>query len=237
MEKNQKDSRKRIDKLIESAERSGLSASLLNLDNGNSLYGDTELLASVVGAVSAGDIQLFDERDQEFLDTLDIHAFFDLQNFLCKLIPQLEVPHSELMRLVHALVVKAGNDLLRNQPYVALREWFAKDSVRSSTVVADVRRGEEMAKSHLCFALEAAGDAETAIAFLSEEHDAEILIGAITALGRIELTGEVVRDAAEVLSRVATDITRKWFESMLSFRFFRYSQGTLIWIGTMDKER
>ena len=205
MEKNQKNSSKRIAKLIESVERSGLFASLLDLEKDDLFRLDEKIVKSVAGAANAGDVQLFDERDEAFLDTLDSSTFFDLQDFFCNLIPQLQVSHSDLMRLVHALVVKGKGDGAGDQPNAAFRDWCAKNPERSAAVIADARKGDDMAKSHLCFALEAAGDAETAIAFLSEKHDAEILIGAIIALGRIKVTGEVARDAAEVLSRVATD--------------------------------
>ena len=196
-------SSKRIAKLIESVERSGLFASLLDLEKDDLFRLDEKIVKSVAGAANAGDVQLFDERDEAFLDTLDSSTFFYLQDFFWNLIPQLQVSHSDLMRLVHALVVKGKGDGAGNQPNVAFRDWCAKDPERSAAVIADARKGDDMAKTHLCFALEAAGDAETAIAFLSEGHDAEILIGAITALGLIGMTDNTAFDAAEVLSCIA----------------------------------
>lgn len=195
----------RISELIEKAAQSGLLPALFDREGQNLLGRDPDLIALVADAIKKKEIRLFDERDEAFLKTLNVLTFFDLQVFLCALIPQLEVSHLELMPLVTSLVVQGGNDGMANQPNAAFRDWCSKDPKRSDAVVADAKLGNENAEALICFALEAASDAKSSIAILSEKYNAKILVGATTAVGRIKMTNKSAQEAATTLSCLACE--------------------------------
>ena len=191
--------------LIEISVQSGLLQSLYYQEGWNLRDTDTDLIAIVADAVKTKKVQLFGERDEKFLKTLNGRAFFDLQIFLCDLIPHLEVSHLELMRLVTALVAQGGDDGMANQPNQAFRDWCSQDPRRSETVIEDAKRGNENAQNLICFALEAGSDAQTSIAMLSENYNAKILIGASTALSRMKMAKETAHDAVTKLLILACE--------------------------------
>lgn len=147
----------------------------------------------------------YDQRDAVTLNELNGRAFWELQIFLCDLIPQIDVPCAVLMSFTEALVEKGGDDGMANQPNAAFRKWCAADLRRSEEVLAAARNGERLAARHLGLALEASGDASNALRLLSEEHGAEVHLGAITALCRIDLQEELAATAANEVAQHTTD--------------------------------
>lgn len=193
-----------LKKLTERAEEVGLLTSLSELETPTLNLND-KLVNIVRDVVRKTNITLFGEKDIEFLHNLNGGEFFDLQIFLCNLIPHLDISHTELMPLIVALVKQGGEDLAANQPYIAFKEWCSSDRNRSKAVVADAKKGNEHAEELICFALEASKDVKAAITILSESENTKLLIGSATAIGRIKMPNKLAQAAASELTRLACE--------------------------------
>ena len=187
------------------ADKIGLFAVLRDMASSGSLERGPEFVSTVANLINQGEVVFYDHPDATTLNELDGRAFWDLQIFLCELIPQINVPCAALMWLIETLVEKGGDDGMANQPNTAFRKWCAADLQRSEEVLAAARKGKRLAARHLGLALEASGDAENALRLLSEEHGSEVHLGAITALGRIDLKEELAATAANEVAQYAAD--------------------------------
>lgn len=187
------------------ADKIGLFAVLRDMALSGSLERGPKFVSTVAKLIDQGQVVFYGQQDAITLNELNGRAFWDLQIFLCGLIPQIDVPCTALTSLTEALVEKGGDDGMANQPNAAFRKWCAANLQRSEEVLAAARKGERWATRHLGLALEASGDAENALRLLSEEHGSEVHLGAITALGRIDLQEELAATAANKLAQYAAD--------------------------------
>ena len=122
------------------ADEIGLFAHLRDIGSSGSLERGPDFVSTVANMINQGQVVFYDERDAITLDELEGRVFWDLQIFLCNLIPQIDVPSAILMPLTEALVKKGGDDWMANQPNAAFRKWCAADLQRSAEVLAAARR-------------------------------------------------------------------------------------------------
>lgn len=191
--------------IANAASEIGLFAVLRDMASSGSLERGPDFVSTIASMINQRQVAFHNERDAITVKELKGRVFWDLQIFLCDLIPQIDVPSATLMPLTEALVEKGGDDGMSNQPNAAFRKWCAADLQRSAEVLAAARRGESLAARHLGLALEASGDVLGALKVLAEEHGFEVHLGAITALGRIELHEELAETAASEVAQYAAD--------------------------------
>lgn len=131
----------------------------------------------------------------ESFDKLAGHEFFVVQSIFNRSIPKLEnISVRAMMELVAALVGKGGTDLAANQPNRAFLEWCSIDLARADFVISAARDGDELAQSHLTFALQAKKDIASARKMASEAVG-NVRLSALTALSRIPHITEEERSA------------------------------------------
>ena len=148
-----------------------------------------------IAAVASKRNRLFIEEDRAVLSALDKSKFFNVQTILCEVIPLLQTAPSELIELVQLLVEAGGADLAANQPNAAFRKWCEVDPRRSDEVIQLAKDGNEPARLHLVFALQAKADFGEVTACL-DRSDEEQTAG-VLALSRMQLNSEQVRAALE----------------------------------------
>lgn len=146
---------------------------------------------------NAGDIDLLALADDEVLAGEDTHRFFTLQHFYLDVIPGLQVSLVDMLKLVDALVRRAGEDLAANQPNSALLVWLQRDLNRAERLLELAAEGNELAIKHMTFALQALRDVERAQALVRNETGAARLSG-LTALARLDHTAAQA-DATRVI--------------------------------------
>jgi len=159
-----------------------------------SAYQDKRLV-SEIAAVASKRNRLFTEEDRTVLSALGRSKFFEVQTILCEVIPFLQTAPSELIELVQFLVETGGADLAANQPNAAFRKWCEVDPRRSDDVIQLAKDGDELARLHLVFALQAKADFDEAIACL-DRSDEEQTAG-VLALSRMQLNKDQVLAALE----------------------------------------
>lgn len=140
---------------------------------------------AAIAANASERTQLFTDEDREVLSTSNGSRFFEVQTILCEVIPLLQTEPSELIELVQFLVEKGGTDLASNQPNAAFRKWCEADLRRSGEVIQLAKDGNEQARLHLVFALQAKADFGEAIACL--ERSEEEQTAGVLALSRMQL--------------------------------------------------
>lgn len=170
-----------------------------------SAYKDKKLIAKIAAAASKRN-RFFTEEDRAVLSALGRSKFFNVQTILCEVIPLLQTAPSELIELVQFLVETGGADLAANQPNVAFRKWCEVDPRRSDEVIQLAKDGDELARLHLVFALQAKADFDEAIACL-DRSDEEQTAG-VLALSRMQLNSDQVLAALEptIALALAADI-------------------------------
>ena len=191
--------------LIASSEN-GLMAYLFGIATTHPiLYREKEFLETVSELVNSGNSTLFSEKDWAFLDGVEIGSpkFFSCMNLLCELIPSLDVGHRDMMQLIVTLVRLGGKDLAAYRPNDAFRNWCDAGPTRVKAVIEEAKTGDDLAMTHLVFALEAGGDSSTALMFLNQTSKPDAQIGAIVALGRMALDGETASTAIRTLSNIS----------------------------------
>ena len=170
-----------------------------------SAYKDEELVAAIAANASKRN-QLITDEDREVLSTLDGSRFFEVQTILCEVIPLLQTAPTELIELVQFLVETGGADLAANQPNAAFRKWCEVDPRRSDEVIQLAKDGDELARLHLVFALQAKADFDEAIACL--DRSGEEQTAGVLALSRMQLNSDQVLAALEqtIALALAADI-------------------------------
>ncbi|MBO9443879.1 hypothetical protein J7363_17440 [Phaeobacter italicus] len=168
-------------------------------------YQDEQLIHAIAVAASKRN-RLFTQEDRELLAGLKGPRFFEVQTILCEVIPLLQTAPSELTELVQFLVETGGADLAANQPNAAFRKWCEVDPSRSDEVIQLAKDGNELARLHLVFALQAKADFGEAIACL-DRSDEEQTAG-VLALSRMQLNSDQVLAALEqtIALALAADI-------------------------------
>jgi hypothetical protein len=164
-----------------------------------------QIQALCVELHNEGAIDLLGMIGPDKLQDLEGHNFFLGQNFFNDVIPHLDAPVEEMMRVVGLLVEKGGADLLANEPNGAFKRWCAADLTRAQSVIEVAKRGDELAKKFLTFALSANEDVSEAIGFVEGYSDSRRLSG-VVALGR--MTWEERARASEALSAFARALQR-----------------------------
>lgn len=118
--------------------------------------------------------------------SLTKHAFFTAQHFYCEAIPKLDVDVTTLMECCRTLVEQAGTDGAAGQPNDAFRLWCQNHPTECASIISKAQSGDDLAKRFATFALQAAGNVETAINFVESYEDERRLFG-MAALGRMAI--------------------------------------------------
>jgi hypothetical protein len=134
---------------------------------------------------NSGRLDLFHLIESNVLLELEGTNFFTAMHFFCQILPDLDEKPLRTMACVEALVNRGGEDMAANQPNVAFREWCKKVPQRARKVIKAACEGDELAKRHLTFALEAINAIAEARQIALAYDDVRRLC-AITALGRME---------------------------------------------------
>lgn len=155
------------------------------LSEGRWVTEDAASIDQFVGLHNAGTIDLATAVKSDAFERLGGHSFFVVQHFFNKAIPRIEtISVEQMMELVATLVQKGGTDLAANEPNRAFLEWCERDLDRADAVIEAACKGNELAQSHLTFALQAKMDlARTQI--LTGDPVARIRLSALTALSRM----------------------------------------------------
>lgn len=165
-----------------------------------SAYNDKELVTAIAAAASKLN-RLVSDEDRAIVSAMEGSRFFEIQTILCEVIPHLDTNPLELIELVQLLVEQGGTDLAANQPNAAFREWCEADPSRSAEVVELAKGGNEPARSHLVFALQALSDVDQAMACL--ERSGEEQTAGVLALSRMPLDEAQTRAAIEQTTALA----------------------------------
>lgn len=96
---------------------------------------------------------------------LESHDFFEGHVRFSQMIPRLNGDPAPMMRLVNALVTRAGEDLASNMPNAAFGEWVKADPARAETGLALEAAGDPDAAKLLRFNLEAGGYVDLALEY------------------------------------------------------------------------
>lgn len=191
------------DEIIHGAAAAGLVPYLLGLRNGYSPGNNKGFAQTVAGLVASGRVQLRAEGDSDRIAAMEDWAFFAGQHVLCRLIPELDVDHRQMMDLVATLVRRGGDDGAATLPNKAFLQWCAQDGKRVDMVVEDARNGLPLSVDHLCFALEAGGRVDQAIAFLGS-NCSQSAASAAGALGRMDVDAPSGARSLAALSKVSS---------------------------------
>lgn len=154
-----------------------------------------------IAATASKRNRLFTEEDRAVLSALGRSKFFNVQTILCEVIPHLQTAPSELIELVQSLVETGGADLAANQPNAAFRKWCEVDPRRSDEIIQLAKDGNELARLHLVFALQAKADFGEAIVCLDRSEEEQT--AGVLALSRMQLNSEQVRAALEQIIALA----------------------------------
>jgi hypothetical protein len=158
---------------------------IATLSDGRWMTDDAGVVDEFVAMHNAGTIDLAAVVKHGAFDKLGGHNFFVVQHFFNRAIPKLEnILTSGMMELVVTLVRKGGTDLAANEPNRAFLEWCSTDPTRADFVMHAARSGDELAQSHLTFALQARKDIASA-QMMARDSAANVRLSALTALSRI----------------------------------------------------
>lgn len=158
-----------------------------------------QISAACADIHNSGEIDLISLVTDEILANIDTHQFFNLQHFYLEAIPRLQIPLTEMLALVDALVRRAGEDLTANRPNSALLTWLQLDQNRAKRLLQLAADGDEIAIKHITFALQALRDVERAQALVQRETGAPRLSG-LTALARLEHSATQAETTRDIVS-------------------------------------
>lgn len=148
---------------------------------------------------NAKEINLLSLTEGSEFEAISPQRFFAGQHFYCDVIPSLDASITEMMRCVHALVKKGGEDLAANQPNAAFKTWCERDLSRAREVIDAAQGEDQLASEHLTFALIAGNFVEEAKHFVEGYSDRRRLSG-IAGLGRMTFPDtQSARDALATL--------------------------------------
>jgi hypothetical protein len=157
----------------------------------------------------AGRLDLLQLVESGAVAALPTHDFFSAMHFFVGAIPELEVPLDRILAAVDALVARAGNDGMANQPFTALLTWCQRDLRRAHALLAAAKAGDPAAVPNLTFALQALDDPALARRFLGDLDDRR-QASALTALSRLKdpdavSRAETVRQVGDALEGAPSD--------------------------------
>ena len=125
--------------------------------------------------------------------------FFVAQHLYCEAIPKLDIDVAALMQCCSALIAQAGQDGAAGQPNAAFQLWCVAHADQAQSVVEQAKDGEPLAVQFVSFALRAANDIGTAIAFVQSYTDTRRIAG-VHALGHMRYAdAPAANDAIRVL--------------------------------------
>jgi hypothetical protein len=170
--------------IIAAAESGKLLATIFD---GRWLYGDQRnvLAQQLVALHNADQIDLL-ALPLDQLAGLDTQLYFAGHSLFYEMIPQLVGEVGPMMRLVNALVARAGNDMASNLPNAAYQAWAQAEPFRALAGLELEATGDPAAAKLLRCNLVAGGFVDRAIALIAQE-DQERRLPAIFALGQMPL--------------------------------------------------
>lgn len=175
------------------------------LSEGRWVTDDAAVVDEFVDMHNAGRIDLAMVVKHDAFEQLVGHKFFVVQHFFDRAIPKLEnISAERMMELVAALVRKGGTDLAANEPNRAFLEWCTNEPTRADFVIEAARNGNELAQSHLTFALQARKDIGEAQKMTNDPR-ANVRLSALTALSRIAHSTDDERAATIAALRLLLD--------------------------------
>ena len=151
---------------------------------------------------NSGKIDLIEIYRAEEISLLDQSSFFTTQIAYCGFLPLIQGDTSLIMETTRNLVVKGGNDLASNSPNTAFRDWCTRLKDRPKIVIRVILQNPMTDYGLLRFALEAGVDFDANYYLnqalnLSTRQESHILLGALSALGSMNLS-ETTQQAAAV---------------------------------------
>jgi hypothetical protein len=148
---------------------------------------------------NSGDIDLVSVPSQPAFAAITGHSFFVAQHFYCEAIPKLNTKVSALMECCRILIEQAGTDLAAGLPNRAFRIWCENNPSEGAAAIRDARAGDRLAKRFVTFALQAAGDAESACDFVQSYADERRISGMTALAGMTFVDATAARKASAVL--------------------------------------
>jgi hypothetical protein len=133
------------------------------------------------------------------------HTFFTAQHLYCEAIPKLNTTVLALMECCRILIKQAGTDLAATRPNGAFRVWCQNNPDEGATVIREARADDKLAKQFVTFALQAAGDVDSAIDFVQSYADDRRISGMAALAGMAFADTAAVRTASTVLEPFVGD--------------------------------
>lgn len=167
--------------------------------------GDDPFFQQCVALHNSGSIDLVILPSQPAFAGISGHAFFAAQHLYCEAIPKLDTSAAALMECCRVLIEQAGSDVAAMQPNDAFRLWCQNNPDGGALVIREARAGDELAKRFVTFAMQAAGDIDSAIDFV-RSYDDDRRVSGMTALAGMIFGGDATaQKAVEVLEPFVTD--------------------------------
>ena len=177
---------------------------LLTVAQGHASFSDSPPgLGHVVSLHNAGEIDLLEVVGWPAWDEVNSHAFFAVQQYLNRAIPQLDASPVRIMAFTSALVEKGGADGAAMVPYDALRQWFQRRPDQAREICA---QGQSARFEHLICAIQGLGDLATARTLVGTLAGLQQR-AAIDALSRISHPTAI--DRAETVELLEREVTRQ----------------------------
>jgi hypothetical protein len=177
---------------------------LLTVAQGHASFSDSPPgLGHVVSLHNAGEIDLLEVVGWPAWAEVNSHAFFAVQQYLNRAIPQLDASPARIMAFTSALVERGGADGAAMVPYDALRQWFQQRPDQAREVCA---QGQSARFEHLICAIQGLGDLGTARTLVGTLGGLQQR-AAIDALSRIR--HPTALDRAETIQLLDREVIRQ----------------------------
>lgn len=190
--------------VIELAAKAGTLLSDIAAERLIAKNGGLEAFAKVLAKAHIdGRIDLIRVFEVEDVEALPSFGFFDVQMAFCTALPLIDSTVDRVAPVVLRLVRKGGADLAANQPNAAFLAWCRQSAGRAEAALQLVESNMDAETGILSFALQAGADhdllrsVETARK-MADDHRVHVRLAAISALGRMDLSGQPDVQAATI---------------------------------------
>lgn len=109
-----------------------------------------------------GNISLASEQNIEAINSLDKDNFWRIFHAITDALPDLNCSHREILRLVHTIAEKAGNDGAAGIPNTQLVKWCEQNPEKARTIINEAKNLDSLSLSHCVYSLQGLKDLELA---------------------------------------------------------------------------
>lgn len=174
------------ERLEDADRRGGLIPFLLLLDKG---IRNREVAPALSELNNSGKVSLTSEHNLNALQSLDRNEFWSVVHIFNQMIPELDCSFGDVLRLVHTLVCKAGNDGAAGKPNISLVKWCKANPDKAQLIVEGAMSLDQLCLSHCVFAIQGLGNIE--LAFELVGHSDKVVVAAgLRSLGMLDLGSE-----------------------------------------------